>query len=187
MGPGTRNERKIVYRTQWRCRPRRSRARRRRGGACFTHGRRARASLTPARRRSEALARKARAARSRAKWRRSQVSPRRPAGARVQEPDGAPLTLADFKGRALVLNLWATWCVPCRAEMPALDQPAGGGGRHGFRGRRGRRRHRAPRARAGVSRRHRRQGAGALRRPQRRPVGKAARRREARSACRPAC
>ena len=31
------------------------------------------------------------------------------------------MTLADFKGRALVLNLWATWCVPCRAEMPALD------------------------------------------------------------------
>ena len=32
------------------------------------------------------------------------------------------MTLADFKGRALVLNLWATWCVPCRAEMPALDR-----------------------------------------------------------------
>jgi thiol-disulfide isomerase/thioredoxin len=37
-------------------------------------------------------------------------------------PDGRKLTLADFHGRALVLNLWATWCVPCRAEMPALDQ-----------------------------------------------------------------
>jgi thiol-disulfide isomerase/thioredoxin len=36
--------------------------------------------------------------------------------------DGKKLTLADFKGRALVLNLWATWCVPCRAEMPALDK-----------------------------------------------------------------
>jgi len=36
--------------------------------------------------------------------------------------DGAKLTLADFRGRALVLNLWATWCVPCRAEMPALDR-----------------------------------------------------------------
>jgi thiol-disulfide isomerase/thioredoxin len=37
-------------------------------------------------------------------------------------PDGHKLTLADFHGRALVLNLWATWCVPCRAEMPALDR-----------------------------------------------------------------
>src|SRR5579863_8907841 len=36
--------------------------------------------------------------------------------------DGKKLTLADFKGRAVLLNLWATWCVPCRAEMPALDR-----------------------------------------------------------------
>jgi len=36
--------------------------------------------------------------------------------------EGKPVTLADFKGRALLLNLWATWCVPCRAEMPALDR-----------------------------------------------------------------
>ena len=37
-------------------------------------------------------------------------------------PGGQKLSLADFKGRALVLNLWATWCVPCRSEMPALDK-----------------------------------------------------------------
>jgi len=37
-------------------------------------------------------------------------------------PDGKKATLADFKGRALLVNLWATWCVPCRAEMPALDR-----------------------------------------------------------------
>lgn len=37
-------------------------------------------------------------------------------------PDGAPLTLADFTGKAVLLNLWATWCAPCRAEMPALDR-----------------------------------------------------------------
>ena len=37
-------------------------------------------------------------------------------------PDGRALTLADFKGRAILLNLWATWCVPCRTEMPALDK-----------------------------------------------------------------
>jgi thiol-disulfide isomerase/thioredoxin len=37
-------------------------------------------------------------------------------------PHGAKLTLADFRGRAVLLNLWATWCVPCRAETPALDR-----------------------------------------------------------------
>ncbi|MCP8940682.1 TlpA family protein disulfide reductase [Alsobacter sp. SYSU M60028] len=36
-------------------------------------------------------------------------------------PDGKPMTLADFRGRTVLLNLWATWCVPCRTEMPALD------------------------------------------------------------------
>lgn len=35
--------------------------------------------------------------------------------------DGSPVTLADFAGRTVLLNLWATWCVPCREEMPALD------------------------------------------------------------------
>jgi thiol-disulfide isomerase/thioredoxin len=35
---------------------------------------------------------------------------------------GKKLTLADFRGRNVLLNLWATWCVPCRAEMPALDR-----------------------------------------------------------------
>jgi thiol-disulfide isomerase/thioredoxin len=34
---------------------------------------------------------------------------------------GKPTTLADFKGRTVLLNLWATWCVPCRKEMPTLD------------------------------------------------------------------
>lgn len=34
---------------------------------------------------------------------------------------GADKTLADWRGRVVLLNLWATWCVPCRKEMPALD------------------------------------------------------------------
>ena len=43
--------------------------------------------------------------------------------------DGAPTTLADFAGKVVLVNLWATWCAPCRQEMPALDRLAGGGGR----------------------------------------------------------
>jgi thiol-disulfide isomerase/thioredoxin len=34
---------------------------------------------------------------------------------------GKPKSLADWRGRTVLLNLWATWCVPCRKEMPALD------------------------------------------------------------------
>ena len=37
-------------------------------------------------------------------------------------PDGGDRGLADLKGRTVLLNLWATWCVPCRTEMPALDR-----------------------------------------------------------------
>ncbi len=39
-----------------------------------------------------------------------------------QDADGKPLTLANWRGRTVLLNLWATWCVPCRKEMPALDE-----------------------------------------------------------------
>lgn len=38
-----------------------------------------------------------------------------------KDADGRERTLKDWRGRTVLLNLWATWCVPCRKEMPALD------------------------------------------------------------------
>jgi thiol-disulfide isomerase/thioredoxin len=38
-----------------------------------------------------------------------------------QDASGKPMTLASWRGRTVLLNLWATWCVPCRKEMPTLD------------------------------------------------------------------
>ena len=36
-------------------------------------------------------------------------------------PDGKPMGLKNWSGKTVLVNLWATWCAPCRAEMPALD------------------------------------------------------------------
>jgi thiol-disulfide isomerase/thioredoxin len=38
-----------------------------------------------------------------------------------QDAAGQPKALADWRGRTVLVNLWATWCIPCRKEMPALD------------------------------------------------------------------
>jgi thiol-disulfide isomerase/thioredoxin len=37
------------------------------------------------------------------------------------DADGRSRALADWRGRSVLFNLWATWCIPCRQEMPALD------------------------------------------------------------------
>jgi thiol-disulfide isomerase/thioredoxin len=41
---------------------------------------------------------------------------------RALSSDGKPFTLADAKGQVLFLNFWATWCPPCREEMPSMLQ-----------------------------------------------------------------
>ena len=38
-----------------------------------------------------------------------------------EDAEGKPKKLSDWRGRTVLVNLWATWCVPCRKEMPALD------------------------------------------------------------------
>jgi thiol-disulfide isomerase/thioredoxin len=41
-----------------------------------------------------------------------------------EDPQGAPASLPDFRGKPVLVNLWATWCAPCIAEMPTLDRLA---------------------------------------------------------------
>ena len=39
----------------------------------------------------------------------------------IQNTSGKPVTLSSFKGQPVLINFWATWCVPCRVEMPAIE------------------------------------------------------------------
>ena len=48
--------------------------------------------------------------------------PRKVPEIRFSDAENRALTLADFRGKVVLLNIWATWCVPCRGEMPALDR-----------------------------------------------------------------
>lgn len=66
----------------------------------------------------------------------SRVPPTQATGAQIPSPregfyapdftledfDGAPLALSSLRGQVVVLNVWASWCAPCRAEMPALQK-----------------------------------------------------------------
>lgn len=47
--------------------------------------------------------------------------PRRLSAVTFKDADGKPMTLDNFAGKTVLFNLWATWCVPCREEMPALN------------------------------------------------------------------
>ena len=50
------------------------------------------------------------------------AAPKPVAPIQFEDGEGKPHSLVDFQGKFLLLNIWATWCVPCRKEMPALDR-----------------------------------------------------------------
>lgn len=50
------------------------------------------------------------------------AKPREVPDLRFSDLAGRPTSLSKFRGRMILLNLWATWCPPCREEMPALDR-----------------------------------------------------------------
>ena len=49
-------------------------------------------------------------------------APKPVAAIKFDDAQGQSRNLADFKGKVVLLNIWATWCGPCRKEMPALDR-----------------------------------------------------------------
>jgi thiol-disulfide isomerase/thioredoxin len=60
------------------------------------------------------------------------ASPLRVPDLAFDDGDGKPRKLSEWRGRTVLVNLWATWCVPCRKEMPALDDLQGKLGGPGF-------------------------------------------------------
>lgn len=50
----------------------------------------------------------------------------------LQDADGRARSLTDFSGKVVLLNIWATWCAPCRREMPTLDRLQAALGGEGF-------------------------------------------------------
>jgi thiol-disulfide isomerase/thioredoxin len=53
---------------------------------------------------------------------RMHASPRQVAEISFVDGEGRPKALSDFGGKTVLLNVWATWCPPCREEMPSLDR-----------------------------------------------------------------
>ena len=51
-----------------------------------------------------------------------EVGSRAPDFHAVDLATGRPTTLADYQGKVILLNIWATWCAPCRVEMPSLER-----------------------------------------------------------------
>ena len=49
-------------------------------------------------------------------------APKSIADIRFEDENGKGLALSDFRGKIVLLNIWATWCGPCRREMPSLDR-----------------------------------------------------------------
>ena len=54
-----------------------------------------------------------------------QAAPKPVPEIQFQDSEGKALTLQDFRGKVVLLNIWATWCLPCRREMPTLDRLQG--------------------------------------------------------------